>query len=104
LSRAYTKVSNARLKVLRDAVQKVMAITEARDRFWQGACVSGIAAQGPLCFMRYERSNEHAPRTPLCPSCAQVMRLVRVTSRFEKLPDLYIFECRACGLTHIDAA
>jgi hypothetical protein len=54
--------------------------------------------------MRYEQSNKNTPRQPLCPSCAQVMRLVRVTSRFEKLPDLYTFECRACGLSHIEAA
>jgi hypothetical protein len=45
VSCAYTKVSNARLKVLRDAVQCVMAITDARNRFWQGGCVSGIAAK-----------------------------------------------------------
>jgi RNase P subunit RPR2 len=54
--------------------------------------------------MRYEHSNKDTLRRPLCPSCAQLMRLVRVTSRFEKLPDLYVFECRACDLTHIEAA
>ena len=54
--------------------------------------------------MRYERSNEYAPRTPLCPSCAQIMRLARMTSRFSGLPDLYTFECRACGVAHIEAA
>jgi hypothetical protein len=32
------------------------------------------------------------------------MRLARTTARFGKLPDLYIFECRACGVSHIDAA
>jgi hypothetical protein len=54
--------------------------------------------------MRYERSHEHAPKTPLCPSCAQIMRLAHLTSRFGDLPDLYTFECRACGVTHIEAA
>jgi len=54
--------------------------------------------------MRYERSNDNAPRTPLCPSCAQIMRLARMTSRFGELPDLYTFECRACGVSHIEAA
>ena len=54
--------------------------------------------------MRYERSNEYAPRTPLCSSCAQIMRLARMTSRFSGLPDLYTFECRACGVAHIEAA
>jgi hypothetical protein len=32
---AYTKVSSARLKALRDAVQSVMVVTDARSRFWQ---------------------------------------------------------------------
>ena len=53
--------------------------------------------------MRYERSNEYAPRTPLCPSCAQIMRIARITSRFGDLPDLYTFECRACGVSHVEA-
>jgi uncharacterized protein CbrC (UPF0167 family) len=26
------------------------------------------------------------------------------TSRFGGLPDLYTFECRACGVSHIEAA
>jgi hypothetical protein len=51
--------------------------------------------------MPNERS---APKSPLCPSCAQIMQLVRITSRFGDLPDLYTFECRACGLSHIEPA
>ena len=47
---------------------------------------------------------KYAPRPPHCPACAQVMRLARLTSRFGDLPDLYTFECRACGVTHIEAA
>jgi hypothetical protein len=54
--------------------------------------------------MRYEPSNKYAPRTPLCPSCAQILRVARITSRFGDLPDLYTFECRACGVSHIEAA
>jgi hypothetical protein len=54
--------------------------------------------------MRHEHSSKCAPRPPLCPSCAQSMRLVRITSRFGDLPDLYTFECRACGVSHIEAA
>ena len=54
--------------------------------------------------MRYERSHEHAPNTPLCASCAQIMRLARMTSQFGELPDLYTFECRGCGVTQIEAA
>jgi hypothetical protein len=43
------------------------------------------------------------PKPPLCPSCVQPMRLVRTTSRFGDLPDLYTFECRACGVLHVEA-
>ena len=54
--------------------------------------------------MPYELSDKCAPATPHCPSCAQVMRLARITSRFGDLPDLYTFECRACGVAHIEPA
>jgi len=54
--------------------------------------------------MRYERSNKCAPNQPHCPSCAQIMRLARITSRFDELPELYTFECRACGVSHTEAA
>jgi hypothetical protein len=54
--------------------------------------------------MRNEHSNKCAPKAPLCPSCVQDMRLARITSRFGDLPDLYTFECRACGVSHIEAA
>jgi hypothetical protein len=32
------------------------------------------------------------------------MRLVRRTPRFGGLSDLYTFECRACGVGHIEEA
>jgi len=48
--------------------------------------------------MRYQ-----SPKPPPCPSCAQIMPLARVTQRFGDLPDLYTFECRACGVAHIEA-
>ena len=54
--------------------------------------------------MRYERSSKCAPKQPHCPSCAQIMRLARITSRFDDLPELYTFECQACGVSHIEAA
>ena len=54
--------------------------------------------------MRYEHSNKCEPKQPHCPSCARLMRLARITSRFDDLPDLYTFECRACGVSHIEAA
>jgi len=44
-----------------------------------------------------------SPKPPLCPSCAQIMQLARVTQRFGDLPDLYTFECHACGVAHIEA-
>ena len=31
------------------------------------------------------------------------MRLAKITSRFDDLPDLYTFECRGCGVSHIEA-
>jgi hypothetical protein len=54
--------------------------------------------------MCYEGSKQYAPTAPPCPSCAHIMRLARITSRFGGLSDLYMFECRACGVTHIEAA
>jgi len=41
---------------------------------------------------------------PRCVGCAQPMRLIRKTLRFGRLPDLYTFECQACGETHIEEA
>jgi uncharacterized protein CbrC (UPF0167 family) len=32
------------------------------------------------------------------------MRLIRKTLRFGGLPDLYTFECEACGETHVEEA
>jgi hypothetical protein len=52
--------------------------------------------------MPYEHSN--APKSPRCPSCAQTMRLGGITSRFGDLLDLYTFECRGCGVSHIEPA
>ena len=54
--------------------------------------------------MRNEHFGKHTPRPVLCPSCAKTMRLARTISRFGNLPDLYIFECRACGVSHIETA
>ena len=54
--------------------------------------------------MPHQLSDKYAPVSPHCPSCAQIMRLARMTSRFGDLPDLYTFECRACGVSHIEPA
>jgi uncharacterized protein CbrC (UPF0167 family) len=32
------------------------------------------------------------------------MRLIRKTLRFGGLPDVYTFECEACGETHVEEA
>jgi hypothetical protein len=63
-----------------------------------------IAAQGAPLSMPNQNSSTSAPKLPFCPSCAQTMRLARITSRFDDLPDLYTFECRTCGVAHIEAA
>jgi transposase-like protein len=49
--------------------------------------------------MSVERANNSAPKSPRCPSCAQPMRLIRKTIRFNGLPDLCTFECRACNVS-----
>ena len=54
--------------------------------------------------MPYGLSDKYAPTLPHRAACAQVMRLARMTSRFGDLPDLYTFECRACGVSHIEPA
>jgi hypothetical protein len=42
------------------------------------------------------------PKLPLCPSCAQDMRLIRRTQRFGTLPDVCAFECRGCVVSHFE--
>ena len=41
------------------------------------------------------------PSLPRCPSCAQSMRLVRTTQRFDDLPTLHMFECRTCEVAFV---
>ena len=57
--------------------------------------------------MRNKYANYSAPkspRPPRCFGCARPMQLARRTSRFGKLCDVYSFECRACGVWHIEEA
>ncbi len=57
------------------------------------------------CVMWDKRANKSAakpPRSPHCFGCARPMQLVRRTPRFGGLRDLYTFECRACGVWHIE--
>ena len=43
-----------------------------------------------------------APKPPRCLSCARPMQLLRRTSRFGGLPDLYSFYCLACDEWHVE--
>jgi hypothetical protein len=51
-----------------------------------------------------ERVDRTALKRPRCFGCTRPMRLIRVTLRFAGLPDLYTFECEACGETHVEEA
>lgn len=51
-----------------------------------------------------ERSHKTVLKRPWCVGCARPMRLIRKTLRFGRLPDLYTFECEACGETHVEEA
>jgi hypothetical protein len=54
--------------------------------------------------VRCQSSNQFVPKAPLCAGCAQIMRLARITSPFDDLPELYTFESRPCGVSHIEVA
>ena len=43
-----------------------------------------------------------APKPPRCLSCARPMQLLRRTSRFGGLPDLYYFYCVTCDEWHVE--
>jgi hypothetical protein len=43
-----------------------------------------------------------APKPPRCVRCAAPMQLLRRTSRFGGLPDLYSFYCRVCDEWHVE--
>ena len=47
-------------------------------------------------------SNKSAPKPPRCVYCARSMELLRRTSRFGRLPDLYPFYCVACDEWHVE--
>jgi predicted RNA-binding Zn-ribbon protein involved in translation (DUF1610 family) len=49
-----------------------------------------------------QKEPNSAVTPPRCLSCAQPMRLTKRIARFEELPDLAVFECRACGVSHIE--
>jgi hypothetical protein len=47
-------------------------------------------------------TNKPAPKSPRCLNCAQPMQLLRRTSRFGGLPDLYSFYCCSCDEWHVE--
>jgi hypothetical protein len=62
-------------------------------------CAGGLTVT-TMCDQKVPSSAAAPPR---CPSCAQPMRLAKRVSRFDELPDLAVFGCRACGVSHIEA-
>jgi hypothetical protein len=63
--------------------------------------IKAISKCGAL-YMRDDKAGGSPPATPHCSSCAQAMRLARKTRRFNGLPDLYVFECRTCEISHTE--
>ena len=45
---------------------------------------------------------KYTNRTAPCLNCARPMQLLRKTSRFGGLPDLYSFYCLACDEWHVE--
>jgi hypothetical protein len=64
-----------------------------------GEAKSGPGAHAQNLAMNEERSMS---KLPLCPSCAQRMRLIRRTERFDGLLDVCTFQCRDCGVSQIE--
>jgi hypothetical protein len=47
-------------------------------------------------------TNRSAIKSSRCVNCARPMQLLRKTSRFGGLPDLYSFYCVACDEWHVE--
>ena len=71
---------------------------QKREKFLAGSApeVPGIPVHGRSKTMSAERANNSAPTPPPCPSCAQLMRLIRRTQRFGGLP---VYSCGQAGIT-----
>lgn len=52
--------------------------------------------------MHDKHANKSAPKLPRCVSCAKPMQLLRRTSRYGGLPDLYSFYCVTCDEWHVE--
>jgi len=85
-------------------VQNLMAVTDAPSRSCQPDRMLGTS--------RLKDRFVHALRTlQSTPAQAAVLRKLRSSHAprsnhimFGDQPDLYIFECRACGVSHVEAA
>jgi hypothetical protein len=53
----------------------------------------------PSLVVNAERSKR---KLPLCPSCAQNMRLIGNTQRFDSLRNVCTFECQGCGVSRFE--
>src|SRR5262249_50435835 len=63
-------------------------------------CAAAVVSSSML----NDPGDKTAPKPPSCPKCAQPMRLIRRTPRFDGLPDLFTFECPICGMSHTEAS
>jgi hypothetical protein len=52
--------------------------------------------------MSEKNVNKSAPKPPRCVRCAAPMQLLRRTTRFGKLPDVYTFYCCVCDEWHVE--
>ena len=52
--------------------------------------------------MDFKYTNKAALKPPCCVNCARPMQLLRRTSRFGGLPDLYSFYCVTCDDWHVE--
>ena len=50
----------------------------------------------------YDNQTKSAPKSPRCLNCARPMELLRRTSRFGGLPDLFSFYCVTCDEWHVE--
>jgi hypothetical protein len=51
---------------------------------------------------KFTNASKSAPQRPRCLKCARPMQLLRQTSRYGGLPDLYSFYCVACDEWHVE--
>src|SRR5262249_60651209 len=86
------------------AAHTALAVTTVPRRLRRPTRVSGHRGSRTALSLPNKHSNQCPPKPALCASCSRTMQLARTTPRFGDLPDLYTFECRACGVSHIEAA